>query len=152
MVLGGKGSFQIMGCHTFSDGTLCYQRYLHQGAAYEENLMEQEKLIMQNLKKTLLALLEKTQTSLPEVALFIPQSINHFVYRVHAKNLKVPVRKFFLSNIPKGGHLGDVDSTRNFKDAVDTGRVAPGDRFVLFSLGELGDSFNFAGILIKYIE
>jgi hypothetical protein len=149
MVLGSDGFLKISDCVSWSDGATSLERYINLGKIGEVDLMRQENLLMRNTKKMICNLLERNQLSVRDIKKYIPQSIHHLLYRMYAKRINVKIDKFFLENLPDGGHLGDVDSIRNLKDAVLKYNEKAGDQYLLFTLGELGDNYTYNTILLE---
>ncbi len=98
--------------------------------------MKRENLLMLNVKRMILDLLQRNNLSVNDIHKYVPQTIHYLLYRMYAKSINVKLDRFFLDNIPKGGHLGDVDSIRNLKDAFLKYNETKGSKYMLFTLGD----------------
>ena len=119
------------------------------------NNVNQEIDVITVIKKgveTVKELLERNKISILKIAAFIPQNINYNIYtNIYAKFLGIPKERMFLENIPKGGHLGDIDIIRNLKDFKEKNILKKGDYIVLYGLGgPIGKDKDYHAILAKY--
>jgi 3-oxoacyl-[acyl-carrier-protein] synthase III len=151
LVVARDGRFRILDSMAQSDGTSSYECYIHAGQTVQVDYLQREKMIMVNLNRLLNGIVGRNGLTVGEIKLYIPQSVNRLIYKAHAQKLRVAPDKFFLGNIPDGGHLGDVDSIRNFKDGVLSCLMQQGEKVVLFSLGEVGDNFNYVANLLEVV-
>jgi 3-oxoacyl-[acyl-carrier-protein] synthase-3 len=149
MVLGSEGFLRILDCYSWSDGAVSLERCTNRAKEPEMDLMKRENLLMLNVKKMILGLLERNNLGVNDIHKFVPQSIHYLLYRMYAKSINVKLDRFFLDNIPSGGHLGDVDSTRNLKDAFLKYNKTEGSKYLLFTLGDLGDNFSYNAVLME---
>ena len=147
----GSGMLKIIDSRSRSDGSTTLRRYLELGVAdkVQPGFMDVEKNIVRNLKKLIFDLLRNNSLSIDDIALFIPQNVNHILYRLYAQNINVGIDRFFLENIPKHGHIGDADTAINLKDAISIGRIKHKDKIIMFSIGEVGGNFNYAAVLLE---
>lgn len=95
---------------------------------------------------------ESNHVQINDVKLFIPQSINLYGYSIYASLLGYPLDKMFLDNVPNGGHLGDVDTIRNYTDAISGKRINQGDLFTLYGLGSIGMDVSYNIILLEAVS
>jgi 3-oxoacyl-[acyl-carrier-protein] synthase III len=149
LVIESTGFLKVCDCVSWSDGSVSLARCTNSGKTAEIDLIQRENLLMLNVKKIILNLLERNQLGSNDIKKYIPQSIHHLLYRLYAKSINVKIDKFFLENLPDGGHLGDVDSIRNLKDAVLKYNERAGELYLLFTLGELGDNYSYHAILFE---
>jgi hypothetical protein len=149
MVLGREGFLKVCDCLSWSDGTVSLVRCSSGGSAGEMDHWARENLLLRNIKQVILTLLKRNHLSMQDIHKFVPQSIHYLLYRMYAKSFRVKIDRLFLDNIPDGGHLGDVDSIRNLSDAVFKYHETAGDKYLLFTLGDLGDNFSYHAILLE---
>ncbi|HEX9060686.1 MAG TPA: 3-oxoacyl-[acyl-carrier-protein] synthase III C-terminal domain-containing protein [Clostridia bacterium] len=149
MVMESEGFLKIVDITSCSDGMVSFERCNKNRTDHEEDVLKRENLNMFNVKKVILELLEHNNLSTDDINIFIPQNLNHLLCRMYAKGINVKPDKVFLENIPYGGHLGDVDSTRNLKDAVSRYNEKTGTRFLLFTLGEVGQNYTYNSVLLE---
>ncbi len=149
MVLGSEGFLRILDCYSWSDGGVSLERCTNKGKEPEMDLMKRENLLMLNVKRMILDLLKRNNLSVNDIHKYVPQTIHYLLYRMYAKSINVKLDRFFLDNIPKGGHLGDVDSIRNLKDAFLKYNETKGSKYMLFTLGDIGDNFSYNAVLME---
>jgi len=149
MVLGREGFLRVLDSYSWSDGAVSLERCANNGQKIQEDLMQREKLLMMNVKKMILKVLERNKICMKDIYQFIPQNVHHLLYRMYAKSINVKLDKFFLENIPKGGHIGDVDSVRNLKDVILKHNKNAGLKYLLFTLGDLGGNFSYYAVLLE---
>jgi len=91
-------------------------------------------------------LLRKHGLSFNDVSVLVPLNTTTFVWRPYTKQLGISMKKVFLENMRgKGGHLGDVDLTRNLKD-VSSKQEFPNSYLVVYGVAT-GTSWN--ALLLK---
>jgi 3-oxoacyl-[acyl-carrier-protein] synthase III len=151
LVVEKSGSLKVLDCLMMSDGTNSYENYTHAGQDFETNWFLREQELNLNLNRILTGIIRRNGLKVEEVRLFVPQSINYLTYKMHYQKMNVKGDKFFLRNIPDGGHLGDVDTIRNLKDALTGSPMRKGEKLLPFSLGEVGGNFNFIANLIEVV-
>jgi 3-oxoacyl-[acyl-carrier-protein] synthase III len=94
--------------------------------------------------------LARNGTTPSEIAKVIPQSIHRQVYeRMYAKMFGIKPEKFFLENIPKGGHLGDIDIIRNLKDFCDENPLPAKSKVLLYGIGSNGVDISYSAALFS---
>jgi 3-oxoacyl-[acyl-carrier-protein] synthase-3 len=79
--------------------------------------------------------LEKHHLTINDVQNIIQQNIGLMNFGVYSDLLNCSKDKFFLRNIPDGGHMGDVDLIRNFSDYRNTGLGKQNDLVIIFCTG-----------------
>lgn len=80
-------------------------------------------------------LLDKHALQFDQIRVILPLSLNHYNYTLIAEQLGISSSKFYLDNIPRGGHLGDVDTIRNFTDFYRQCSYKDGDYMLIYALG-----------------
>ena len=67
--------------------------------------------------------------------LFVPVNVNALGWVFFANLMQIPAERMFVENVPRFGHAMSCDSAINLADVLEQRRVAPGDRFVMLSVG-----------------
>jgi 3-oxoacyl-[acyl-carrier-protein] synthase-3 len=70
-----------------------------------------------------------------EVAAMIPHNVSLRSWQILLPMLGIPMDRLYADNIPSKGHVIAADNFINLKDASDSGRIAKGDRLLLFNFG-----------------
>lgn len=76
-----------------------------------------------------------------DIALLLPHNLNRISWVKLSSRLGIPLDRLFLDNISRTGHCFGADSFINLRTAVDLGRLHPGDRYVMVSVG-IGATFT----------
>ncbi|WP_026882932.1 hypothetical protein [Clostridium akagii] len=93
-------------------------------------------------------ILLKNNLKMYDIELIIPLNISYASMDLYSSLLKVNLNKFYMDNIPKGGHLGDVDTIRNLTDVIRNYNLQKGDKVIIYSLGyKLYDITYYAMLL-----
>lgn len=148
MVVGREGFLKVCDSCGWSDGSASRERCSGPENMKEIDYMSRESLLLRNIKRIVQGLLTRNNLKLNDVDRFIPQNIHYLLYRMYAKSFNVKHERFFLDNIPNGGHWGDVDSIRNLRD-VFLQSNEPDGKYLLFTLGDLGDNYSYHAILLE---
>lgn len=81
-----------------------------------------------------------------EIDLVLPHHANRLSWQRVARQAGIDARtRVFLDNLPRVGHCFGADSFVNYCSARRTGRLRPGDRYLMTAVG-LGTSFATAGL------
>jgi 3-oxoacyl-[acyl-carrier-protein] synthase-3 len=78
---------------------------------------------------------------LADIDLILPHNVNRVSWIRQCEELGYPVDRVFLDNIPVTGHCFCADPFINLQAAVQRGRLAPGDRYLMVAVG-LGSTFS----------
>jgi|SRR5688572_2821517 len=70
-----------------------------------------------------------------DIALIVPHNVSLRSWQILLPLLGIPPDRLFSDNIAVKGHVIAADTFINLKDAADRGRVASGDRLLLFTFG-----------------
>ncbi|MFL6124822.1 3-oxoacyl-[acyl-carrier-protein] synthase III C-terminal domain-containing protein [Actinophytocola sp.] len=129
-----------------SDQLLGYATRTHSNAAGSLAMTPaQEKkfrLIYHNaLAEVVHAALDVAGVAITDVDLLLPHNINTVSWRRTAAEIGLPLERVFLDNVKATGHCFCADPFINYRTAVDLGRLNPGDRYVMVSVG-LGSTFS----------
>jgi len=93
------------------------------------------------LAEVLLAALAQAGLSWDDITLVLPHNVNTVSWRRLAKRLGLPAGKVLLDNVATSGHAFAADPFINYRTAVDTGRLARGDKYLMAAAG-LGAVFS----------
>ncbi|MFD5409708.1 3-oxoacyl-[acyl-carrier-protein] synthase III C-terminal domain-containing protein [Streptomyces nojiriensis] len=84
--------------------------------------------------------LDQASLTAEDISLVLPHNVNRIAWVRLSDRLGVPVERMFLDNIPRTGHCFGADPFINYATATERGRLDPGDRYLMVSVG-LGASF-----------
>lgn len=129
-----------------SDRLLGYATRTHGNAAGSLAMtpaQEQKfRLIYHNaLAEVVHAALDVAGLAITDVDLLLPHNINTVSWRRTAGEIGLPLERVFLDNVKVTGHCFCADPFINYRTAIDLGRLSPGDRYVMVSVG-LGSTFS----------
>ena len=133
----------FMDFYSVSEGRFSYN--LYSNAEFEFNKFD----IFWRGCQVIRHLLDKHGLQFEQIKMILPLSINYYNYTLIAEQLKIPSSKFFLDNIPRGGHLGDVDTIRNFTDFYRQGSYGDGDYILMYALGFYNFDITYHSALCK---
>ncbi|MES4903266.1 MULTISPECIES: 3-oxoacyl-[acyl-carrier-protein] synthase III C-terminal domain-containing protein [unclassified Streptomyces] len=71
----------------------------------------------------------------------VPHNVNRLSWKGVAKELGIPFSQIFLDNLPRLGHANCADPYLNLASLRASGRLEPGDRYVMATVG-LGATFG----------
>jgi 3-oxoacyl-[acyl-carrier-protein] synthase-3 len=86
------------------------------------------------------AALEEAGCGLDDLALVLPHNVNRLSWIGVCKTLGLPLDRVFLDLVPETGHCFCADPFINLQRAGELGRLRPGDRYLMTSVG-LGATF-----------
>jgi hypothetical protein len=109
MLIGrGPGIFQIRDSVGFTDGRInSVNSFLDPDK--QQRVVDVGAKIMQDL-------LHRNRLSVEDVSFVVPLNTSQFPWVKYTRSLGIPIKKVFLDNMGKGGHIGDVDLVRNLRD------------------------------------
>lgn len=93
-------------------------------------------------------LIEKNNLKKDQISLVIPHQANLRIINVVAKNLEIPIEKFFI-NIEKYGNMSASSIPIALDEAAKNGKIKKGNLIVTVSFGA---GFTWAGNLIRWIK
>jgi 3-oxoacyl-[acyl-carrier-protein] synthase III len=93
------------------------------------------------LAEVILAAVAKAGIALEDLRLVLPHNVNAVSWERISRILGLPVERVLLDNVPLTGHCFCADGFINYRTAVDTGRLSPGDRYLMAAVG-LGATFS----------
>jgi 3-oxoacyl-[acyl-carrier-protein] synthase III len=79
--------------------------------------------------------LDRRGLSASDIALIVPHNVSLRSWQILLPLLGMSPDRLFADNIAAKGHVIAADNFINLKDAADRGRIAAGDRLMLFSFG-----------------
>ncbi len=93
------------------------------------------------LAEVMLAAIAKAGIALGDLHLILPHNVNIVSWQRISKIIGLPVERVLLDNVPLAGHSFCADGFINYRTAVATGRLSPGDRYLMAAVG-LGATFS----------
>ena len=91
--------------------------------------------------------LAKAKLTLSDMKFIFPHNVNVLSWSKVLNLLDAPADLLYSDNISRTAHCFGSDPFINFRDAVDAGKLAPGDKYILASSG-LGAAFS--AIVVEY--
>lgn len=79
--------------------------------------------------------LDDAGLTLDDIALVIPHNVSRRSWDILRGLLALPEERVYTDNISRVGHTIASDNILNLRDAIDAGRVNPGDKLLLFTFG-----------------
>lgn len=101
------------------------------------------------MKETIKELLERNNIDFDEIKYIIPQNLNKMLSKLDAKNLGINYKNFFVNNISRCGHIGDVDTVMNLKDFYESNLVKQGEKYLIVTSGAIGTSLTYVAVLLE---
>jgi 3-oxoacyl-[acyl-carrier-protein] synthase-3 len=98
------------------------------------------------LASTAVTAIEKAGLTADDIALFIPHQANIRIIEAVAKGLDLPMERFFV-NVDRFGNTSAASVPLALAEAVDTGRVAVGDRLCLVAFGA---GFTSGAVVVEW--
>ena len=86
-------------------------------------------------RNLILSTLARAGLELDDIALVIPHNVSRRSWEILCGLLKLPQDRVYMDNIARVGHTVAADNILNMRDAIDEGRVAAGDKLLLFTFG-----------------
>lgn len=90
--------------------------------------------------------LEKANLTIDDIELFIPHQANQRIIETAAKNIGVPMDKFFIT-LDKYGNTSSSSIPIAFNEAVEIGRVKRGDKICFVGFGA---GLTYGSVIIEY--
>lgn len=137
LVRPGDGPDRLLGYATRN-----YGQFHESSRMNGDYVAEWAALYTRGLSEVILAAVERAGLGIDDVALILPHHVNKISWIRTLKLLGVQQReRLFLDNLARLGHCFGADSFFNYRSAADAGRLKPGDRYVMTSVG-LGATFS----------
>jgi 3-oxoacyl-[acyl-carrier-protein] synthase-3 len=93
------------------------------------------------LGEVMQAAVAKAGLELPAIDLLLPHNVNRMSWVRLCQQLDYPLDRVYLDNVPVTGHCFCADPFINLTSAVDSGRLARGDHYLMVAVG-LGSTFS----------
>jgi 3-oxoacyl-[acyl-carrier-protein] synthase-3 len=93
------------------------------------------------LAETMLAAVARAGLSIEDISLILPHNVNDVSWRRLARRLRFPIDQVVLDNVPVTGHAFCADLFFNYATARASGRLRPGDRYLVAAAGQ-GATFS----------
>lgn len=81
------------------------------------------------------AALDQAGLRLADLALILPHNVNTISWMRTCDLIGFPADRVLLDNVPVTGHCFCGDGFLNYRTAVDTGRLRPGDHYMIIAVG-----------------
>lgn len=95
------------------------------------------------------AAVERAGLALDDIALILPHSVNTIAWRRVCRRLGYPLERVVLDNVATQAHVFCADAFINYRTAVETGRLQPGDRYVMAAAGQ-GRGATFSAMVFEH--
>lgn len=79
--------------------------------------------------------LERNDLGVDDISLIIPQNTNFSGWNLYCDKLGMSMEKVFIKNFGGIGHMGDVDTVRNLKDAALSENINSGEYALAYAIG-----------------
>lgn len=144
--------YEIIDYDSASSGYGSYTNYCKAAKLFvKDEISEENRAFYTNIHhravKFIKKFLKKHNLLPKDIYMMIVQSINHVTYtELYAKPLDISSSQMYLRNIPCGGHLGNVDMARNFKDFIENDTPPKGAYILIYAsaFNGIGDMTNNA--------
>jgi 3-oxoacyl-[acyl-carrier-protein] synthase-3 len=107
----------------------------------DEGAAEFRRIYADGLAEVMNAAVAQAGIVLADVDLVLPHNVNRISWTRSAKELGLDPDRILLDNVPETGHCFCADPFINLATAVELGRLRPGDRYLMTSVG-LGSTFS----------
>ncbi|MGY0057640.1 3-oxoacyl-[acyl-carrier-protein] synthase III C-terminal domain-containing protein [Streptomyces sp. LZ34] len=111
------------------------------GGADPDREREYSRFYAPTLAAVIQEALGEAGTGLDGVRWIVPHNVNRLSWKGVAKELGIPYSQIFLDNLPRLGHANCADPFLNLASLRASGRLEPGDRYVMAAVG-LGATFG----------
>ncbi|MBB5874093.1 3-oxoacyl-[acyl-carrier-protein] synthase-3 [Allocatelliglobosispora scoriae] len=99
------------------------------------------------LGEVIQATIEQAGLRPEEIALILPHNVNTISWERICDLMGFPVERVLLENVPKTGHCFCGDGFLNYRTAVDSGRLRPGDHYLMIGVGT---GATFAAMVLQH--
>ncbi|RFU82524.1 3-oxoacyl-ACP synthase [Streptomyces triticagri] len=106
-----------------------------------EKAKDFQELYLPALCEVIATALDEAGCSVDELSLVLAHNVNRLSWMGAAKALGIPMEKIFLDLVGEAGHCFCADPFLNLQRASEQGRLRPGDRYLMTSVG-LGATFS----------
>lgn len=129
-------------------GYACTQRgeFDKDGGASQDDFLREYRPTLVEVIRTALATAE---VALDEISLILPHNVNAVTWQRLCLLLEFPPDRVLLDNVAGNGHVFCTDAFANYQTAVQQGRLQPGDRYLVATVGA-GDGATFAAMVFEH--
>jgi 3-oxoacyl-[acyl-carrier-protein] synthase-3 len=107
----------------------------------DQGAAEFRRIYADGLAEVMAAAVAQAGIALADVDLVLPHNVNRISWARSAEDLGLDPDRIFLDNVAETGHCFCADPFINFASASELGRLRPGDRYLMTSVG-LGSTFS----------
>ncbi|MEV8504562.1 3-oxoacyl-[acyl-carrier-protein] synthase III C-terminal domain-containing protein [Actinoplanes sp. NPDC051475] len=118
-----------------------YGEFFEFQARDKATVAEFQRIYTDALAEVLVAAADQAELSLRDVSVILPHNVNRISWIRVAKELRLPLERFFLDNVASTGHSFCADPFVNFASARDAGLIRPGEHYLMATVG-LGATFS----------
>jgi 3-oxoacyl-[acyl-carrier-protein] synthase III len=93
--------------------------------------------------------LDQAGIGLDDLRLILPHNVNVVTWQKLCVLLRYPRARVLLDNVADGGHLFCSDAFVNYRTAIHRGLLAPGDRYLMATVGS-GEGAAFAAMVFEH--
>lgn len=93
--------------------------------------------------------LDQAGIGLEDLRLILPHNVNVVTWQKLCVLMQFPLERVVLENVAEGGHLFCSDAFVNYQTAVHRGLLAPGDRYLVATVGS-GEGATFAAMVFEH--
>jgi len=93
--------------------------------------------------------LDAAGVALADIGLILPHNVNVVTWQRLCLLLEFPPERVLLDNVADNGHVFCTDAFANYQTAVERGRLRPGDRYLVATVGA-GDGATFAAMVFEH--
>jgi 3-oxoacyl-[acyl-carrier-protein] synthase III len=116
---------------------------------YEDVAGEFQRDYADLLADAVLAAIERAGLGVPDIALILPHNVNLIAWRRVCQRLGFPLERVVQDNIATQGHVFCADAFVNYQTARETGRLKPGQRYVVAAAGQ-GRGATFSAMVFEH--
>lgn len=138
LISSSSNQHRLLNSETFVDG-----RYAKGIWMPSSDLKTYNRNFLCKIKTIFKTILVNNKLLLKDIEIIFPHNINLLTWQQIARAIGIPKNKIYLNNISKIGHTLGADIYINFYDALHNGRLVPGMKSLMFSVG-LGASYGYA--------
>jgi len=93
------------------------------------------------------AAVKQAGLTLADLALVLPHNVNRISWERVCQLLEYPAERVLLENVPHTAHCFCADAFINYRTAVDSGRLTPGDHYAMVAVGT---GMTFAATVFRH--
>ncbi|WP_034263773.1 3-oxoacyl-[acyl-carrier-protein] synthase III C-terminal domain-containing protein [Actinospica robiniae] len=152
MVMGESSSACLVGTRSRRDTVVAYQtatygEYSEMTVLSAESVAAFEKSYVPSLADLIAAALAEAGIGLEDLRLILPHNVNRYSWTMLCKLLDIPTERVLLENIPVTGHCFCADPFINYRSAVESELIRPGDHYLMVSAGV---GATFSALLVQH--